>query len=1683
MDVTYSVVELKKFLRRGRKMNRRIVFTHISNNVFCKDKTNGNNIPKLNLNAVLTIEPNWTTVFTGESVTFKCDITGGKDSDWYYTILKDGREFLSYHKHEIYKLPLLTTDCSGEYQCFFQRRGSTKRSNKIYLTVSERPEPVLTVSPSWPSPGASVTLNCRVDHPSAGWSFYWYKAVPQNSDNSYSYELLPGSENGTEQDLFIIDGQTHTTGYVCRAAREDPVYYSSYSKPAFVWSGDLNSAASLTVSPDSVQHFTKTSVSLSCEGNSTEWRVRSFWKPHNLYPCSSLETMTGSTYTITSSWFSGVFWCESETGQFSNAVNITIESSEIILVSPVRPVAEGSSVTLSCKLNNEAVLYNVDFYKNGKLIQNDTRRELTISAVSKSDEGFYKCKQRDLADDSVFIRSQSTNQGPATDHMINQDEIQNMPEYSTLLHGDRCLYETIGGPVEAGNGASNEPEESLYINVAEVPDSSSYAAVSIFLFTQSRRISQKQRGRLSVLDVKMGHTLLCPLGLFLLNLLYRGQAQDTPEPVLTVSPSWPSPGASVTLNCRVDHPSAGWSFYWYKAVPQNSDNSYSYELLPGSENGTEEDLFIIDGQTHTAGYVCRAGRGDPVFYSWHSEPKFVWSGDINSAASLTVSPDSVQHFTKTSLSLSCEGNSTEWRVMRFSKPDYLYPYDIILVSPVRPVAEGLPVTLSCKLKTQTVYNVDFYKNDKLIQNDTRRELTISAVSKSDEGFYKCKQRDSADGRTSPESWFSVKCEYDKNSFSSWKSLYISRPVDCWAALWSFTDNSPSAVPMQSSSGRYNSLLSHFELYSSYMLNSIHFIVFISQSTNQGPATDHMINQDEIKNMPEYSTLLHGDRCLYETIGGPVEAGNGASNEPEESLYINVAAVSIFLITQSRRISHKQKSRLSVLDVKMGHTLLSLRGFSSLLPSSVTLQEAKTETDTPKPVLTVSPSFPSPGASVTLNCRVDHPSAGWSFYWYKAVPQMSGNSYSYELLLAARMGLNRISSSLMDKHTQQDITAEQEEEIQCFTVGIVNLRLSDLNSAASLTVSPDSVQHFPKTSVSLSCEGNSTEWRVRRFSKSDKLYHCSSWGTMTGSTCTITSSWVSGVFWCESETGQFSNAVNITKGDYDIILVSPVRPVAEGLPVTLSCKFKTENVYNVDFYKNDKLIQNDTRSELTISAVSKSDEGFYKCKQRDSADGRTSPESWLSVKSSGPGTFPILLIVGLLCGVSLIILLLLFLYLHRKSKDHMINQDETNQENMLLFSRIMLVSMKQSEAQKNLQMMNPGMRHILCSSSNTFLRRGSQVLLQRIKLCILKSNLEKLSVKMQRNIISNNVFCKDKTNGNNIPKLNLCLLNLICSFALHSSDNAVLTIEPNWTTVFTGESVTFKCDITGGKDSDWYYTILKDGREFLSYHKHEIYKLPLLTTDCSGEYQCFFQRRGSTKRSNKIYLTFTLKFASYVCRKICRIQDVHVTHQLYIITLSLNHFPTDTPLPVLTVSPSWPSPGASVTLNCRVDHPSAGWSFYWYKAVPQNSDNSYSYELLPGSENGTEQDLFIIDGQTHTAGYVCRAAREDPVYYSSYSKPAFVWSGELNSAASLTVSPDSVQHFTKTSVSLSCEGNSTEWRVRSFWKPHNLYPCSSLETMTGSTYTITSSWFSGVFWCESETGQFSNAVNITIECEF
>ncbi|XP_043952805.1 obscurin-like [Gambusia affinis] len=462
------------------------------------------------------------------------------------------------------------------------------------------PKPFLTVSPSWPTQGASVTLSCEVKPSSSEWRIFWYKAVPDLRNKNYRYELLNGSIHGTKENSFIITGQKHSAGFACRAGRENPEISTSYSEPKFVWSADARPAASLTASPDREKHFTSQNVSLKCDGKSTDGRIRYYRQINTqsyLYDCSTWWTVNESSCIVNSpSDYQAVYWCESGS-EFSNAVNLTI----------------------------------------------------------------YK-----------------------------------------------------------------------------------------------------------------------------------------PKSVLTVSPSWPTPGASVTLRCNHDDQSPGWRFYWYKAVPHKTDHGYRHELLPGSISGTVQDSFIIHEQNHTSGYSCRAGRRNPELFTDYSEPKFVWSAVSHPAASLSVSPDREQHFTSESVTLNCGGNSAEWRVMRVSPSGHLtqipkcshwgkmsgsscivkyqsnpksvfwcesgsgefsnaanvtlHTRDLLLVSPVHPVTEGASVTLSCRMRGENkLSNVTFYHNDKLIQHDSTGELNISAVSQSDEGFYKCEHS----GNVSPQSWMAV----------------------------------------------------------------------------------------------------------------------------------------------------------------------------------------------------------------------------------------------------------------------------------------------------------------------------------------------------------------------------------------------------------------------------------------------------------------------------------------------------------------------------------------------------------------------------------------------------------------------------------------------------------------------------------------------------------------------------------------------------------------------------------------------------------------------------------------------------------------------------------------------------------------------------------------------------------------
>uniref|UniRef100_A0A673WA32 Ig-like domain-containing protein n=1 Tax=Salmo trutta TaxID=8032 RepID=A0A673WA32_SALTR len=174
------------------------------------------------------------------------------------------------------------------------------------------------------------------------------------------------------------------------------IYYLTKGLTLSLFVSDLQPSVSLRISPNTTQHFTSKSLSLSCEekGNSTGWRLMRYTERGVKSGCVSIwGSITGSTCTIshTFTWSSGVYWCESGSGEYSNAVNITVDDGDVILESPVHPLTEGDSVTLCCKYWTTSSNIKADFYKDGVLIKNETTGEMTIPAVFKSDEGFYKC--------------------------------------------------------------------------------------------------------------------------------------------------------------------------------------------------------------------------------------------------------------------------------------------------------------------------------------------------------------------------------------------------------------------------------------------------------------------------------------------------------------------------------------------------------------------------------------------------------------------------------------------------------------------------------------------------------------------------------------------------------------------------------------------------------------------------------------------------------------------------------------------------------------------------------------------------------------------------------------------------------------------------------------------------------------------------------------------------------------------------------------------------------------------------------------------------------------------------------------------------------------------------------------------------------------------------------------------
>ncbi|XP_028856790.1 low affinity immunoglobulin gamma Fc region receptor II-like isoform X2 [Denticeps clupeoides] len=214
-------------------------------------------------------------------------------------------------------------------------------------------------------PGDTVTLRCDITEYTDWEQYRWYRntiKIPNKTSKIITISLHFGS------------GQYNCYGW----RRAQPQF--SYISASILVHSQAPPRATLTVAPQSPV-WTGDTVTLRCEVASlTGWRYK-WYKGRSQTAVSQSDryNRTGDTLTIRGAAESDQdqYWCQGERD--------TRPTSSLISAHLTLAVKEPSDLT-------------ADFYKDGVLLQTRSTGQMTIPVVSKSHEGFYQCKHREMGE-------------------------------------------------------------------------------------------------------------------------------------------------------------------------------------------------------------------------------------------------------------------------------------------------------------------------------------------------------------------------------------------------------------------------------------------------------------------------------------------------------------------------------------------------------------------------------------------------------------------------------------------------------------------------------------------------------------------------------------------------------------------------------------------------------------------------------------------------------------------------------------------------------------------------------------------------------------------------------------------------------------------------------------------------------------------------------------------------------------------------------------------------------------------------------------------------------------------------------------------------------------------------------------------------------------------------------------
>ncbi|XP_058871744.1 Fc receptor-like protein 5 [Acipenser ruthenus] len=356
--------------------------------------------------AVLTLQPAWAQIFTGETVTLSCEVEGGS-ADWRFKQYRDGREEAGcsdqYRSRYGDSCTISTAQYyhSGEYWC--ESASGQERSNAVTLTMSNG-QVILQTPPQPVFEGDSLTLRCCIRRGYKATRVVFYKDNEElqfQADTELSVDHVSESDEGS---------------YKCTAwwwYKERYKWVESWSHSAEVRvSVRERPQAVLTREPAWTQIYLSERVTLRCQvqGGYTDWRF-TWYKAGRTAPVTQdyYSRIDGDRYTISSATrdHSGEYTCKGERrgnpsySKTSDALTlrVSVDTPKPVLTrEPAGEIFEGDTVTLSCVVEGGSGGWRYLWYKDRQgapVYQTNsssgTGAGYTISAAALSHSGEYWC--------------------------------------------------------------------------------------------------------------------------------------------------------------------------------------------------------------------------------------------------------------------------------------------------------------------------------------------------------------------------------------------------------------------------------------------------------------------------------------------------------------------------------------------------------------------------------------------------------------------------------------------------------------------------------------------------------------------------------------------------------------------------------------------------------------------------------------------------------------------------------------------------------------------------------------------------------------------------------------------------------------------------------------------------------------------------------------------------------------------------------------------------------------------------------------------------------------------------------------------------------------------------------------------------------------------------------------------